>query len=400
MNDSKVKVLRILNRFNVGGPIYNAAYLTKYLNSELYETFLIGGKPESHEQSADYILNNLQVTFRELKFMRRAVSPFLDLVSLIQIVLIIYKFRPDIIHTHAAKSGLLGRLASLFYYKKVKVVHTYHGNVFEGYFSSFKNKILLIIERFLAKKSDKIIAISRLQKRDLCNKYKISTEEKIEVVPLGFDLSRFSSVEPDKREIYRKEFDVKEKDVLITIVGRVVPIKNHKFFIDVFNYCKSKTKRNIKGLVVGDGSEMETILSYSEQLGLNFSYKVIESDVDLIFTSWRKDIDGIMAASDIVALTSKNEGTPVSIIEAMASGKVAISTDVGGVSDIIENYKTGIVSDENITTFGEHILTMIGDDELRKEIGVKASQESLKSFNYSVLVSNIEKLYESLVCKK
>ena len=103
----------------------------------MYETLLIGGKAEKHEQSADYILDDLHVRFRELKFMRRAISPFYDLISLIQIIFIIYKFTPDIIHTHAAKAGLLGRLASMFYYKKVKVIHTYHGNVFEGYFSNF-----------------------------------------------------------------------------------------------------------------------------------------------------------------------------------------------------------------------------------------------------------------------
>ena len=147
----KIKILRILNRFNVGGPVYNATYLTKYLNSDLYETLLIGGKPEKHEQSADYILNELEVSFKQLKFMRRAISPLFDLISLIQIIIIIYKFKPHIIHTHAAKSGLLGRLASMLYYKKVRLVHTYHGNVFEGYFSNFKNNILIFIERFLAK---------------------------------------------------------------------------------------------------------------------------------------------------------------------------------------------------------------------------------------------------------
>ena len=156
----KIKILRILNRFNVGGPVFNATYLTKYLNSDLYETLLIGGKHELHEEPAYYILNDLGVCFKKLNYMRRAISPIFDLISLIQIIIIIYKYKPNIIHTHAAKSGLLGRLANLFYYKKVKVVHTYHGNVFEGYFSNFKNRILLFIERFLAKKSTKIIIVT------------------------------------------------------------------------------------------------------------------------------------------------------------------------------------------------------------------------------------------------
>ena len=180
----KTKILRILNRFNVGGPVYNATYLTKYLNSDIYETLLIGGKPEIYEQSANYILNDLGVHFKQLNYMRRAISPLFDLVSLIQIIIIIYRYRPNIIHTHAAKSGLLGRLATILYFKKVKVVHTYHGNVFEGYFSNFKNRILLFIERFLATKSTKIIAISKLQGEDLIYKYKICEKDKLEIVRL------------------------------------------------------------------------------------------------------------------------------------------------------------------------------------------------------------------------
>ena len=140
----------------------------------------------------------------------------------------------------------------MFYYKKVKLVHTYHGNVFEGYFSNFKNRILLFIERFLAKKSTKIIAISKLQGKDLFCKYKICEKEKIEIVPLGFDLHRFTENMNSKRETLRKEFNVKNSTILITIVGRVVPIKNHQLFIDVINYCKNKSTRNIKALVVGD----------------------------------------------------------------------------------------------------------------------------------------------------
>lgn len=293
----KIKVLRILNRFNVGGPVYNATYLTKYLNSDLYESLLIGGKPEKHEQSADYILNDLEVPFRQLKYMRRAISPLFDLISLIQIIIIIYKYKPNIIHTHAAKSGLLGRLASLFYYKKVKVVHTYHGNVFEGYFSNFKNKILLFIERFLAKKSTKIIAISKLQSHDLIYKYKICKKEKIEIVPLGFDLYRFTENTNSKRQKLRKEFNVKDKTILITIIGRIVPIKNHQLFIDVINYCKHRSTRNIKALVVGDGSETEKIIDYLINNKISYSYKDLKKECDVLFTSWPISVRAICTST-------------------------------------------------------------------------------------------------------
>ena len=393
----KIKVLRILNRFNVGGPVYNATYLTKFLNTDLYETLLIGGVPEKHEQSADYILNDLEVSFKQLRFMRRAVSPIFDLVSLIQIIIIIYKYKPNIIHTHAAKSGLLGRLASLFYYKKIKVVHTYHGNVFEGYFSNFKNRILLFIERYLAKKSTKIIAISKLQSQDLIHKYKICETEKIEIVPLGFDLHRFTENINFKREKLRKEFNVKNSTTLITIVGRVVPIKNHQLFIDVINYCKHRTSRNIKALVVGDGSEIEKIIDYVINNKLSYSYKDLNKECDVLFTSWRSDIDSILAASDIVCLTSLNEGTPVSIIESMASETASISTNVGGVSDIIENNFSGIVCSKEVKDYGENLLKIIDDDDLRLKLAKNGKSLSLENYNYNRLVSNVESIYQKIV---
>lgn len=396
MNNSKIKVLRILNRFNVGGPVYNATYLTKYLNSDIYETLLIGGKPENHEQSADYILNDLDISFKELKFMRRAISPFYDLISLIQIIFIIYKYRPNIIHTHAAKSGLLGRFAALLYYKKVIVVHTYHGNVFEGYFSNFKNKIILLIERFLAKHSTKIIAISKLQSNDLIFKYKICKKGKIEIIPLGFDLNKFTKNIKIKREKLRKEFNVMDDAILITIVGRVVPIKNHQLFIDAVNYCKKNSTRRIKAVIVGDGSDTMKIINYVIDNKLSYSYKELNKDCDILFTSWRSDIDSILAASDIVCLTSLNEGTPVSIIESMASETASISTNVGGVSDIIENNVSGIFCSKEVKDYSENLLRLIEDDDLRLKLAKNGKSISLENYNFKKLVSSIETLYQEM----
>jgi len=397
MLNKKRRILRILNRFNVGGPVYNATYLTKYIDSDLYETILIGGVPETHEQPADYILDNEGVDFMKLKYMRRKISPLYDLISLIQIIHIIYKYRPDIIHTHAAKSGILGRIASLFYYKKVVVIHTYHGNVFDGYFSDFKNKIILFIERFLARHTSKIIAISTLQCNDLINKYKICEKDKVVVVPLGFDLNRFSQNIEIKRESSRIEFNVDEKTILITIIGRIVPIKNHKLFIDIFNYCKNKTSKRIKALIVGDGSETNEIINYVKEKGLSYSYKDLNKTCDFLFTSWRSDIDKVLSSSDILCLTSINEGTPVSIIEAMASKTACISTNVGGVSDIIDNGISGIVSSGVVNEFGEDLLKMIENDTYRKDLAEQGQSKSMKTFNFQTLVNNIETLYQDML---
>lgn len=394
---NKIKILRILNRFNVGGPVYNATYLTKYLNADKYETLLIGGTHENHEQPADYILNNEGVSYTKLKYMKRSISIFYDFIALIQILKIIYTYKPDIIHTHAAKAGLLGRISAILYFKKVKIVHTYHGNVFEGYFSNLKNKIFLFIERFLARKSTKIIAISKLQSHDLIFKYQICEKEKIEIVPLGFDLNRFTENTNSKREKLRKEFNVNNSTILITIVGRVVPIKNHQLFIDVINYCKKRSTKNIKALVVGDGSETEKIINYLINNKLSYSYKDLNKECDILFTSWRSDIDSILAASDIVCLTSLNEGTPVSIIESMASETASISTNVGGVSDIIENNISGIVSSNKVNNYAENLLKMIENDDLRLRLAKNGKHFSLENYNYNRLIFNIESLYQKII---
>ena len=393
----KIKILRILNRFNLGGPIYNVTYLTKYLDKNKYETLLIGGKCQDHELSAKYILEDENVSYKEIKYMKRNLSIIYDIISLIQIIHIVYKYKPDIIHTHASKAGFLGRLASIFYVNNVKVVHTYHGNVFEGYFSKFKNKLILIVERFLAINSDKIIAISELQKKDIVDKYSICSKEKICVINLGFDLKKFSQFKFSQRNMIRKKFRISENEVLIAIIGRVVPIKNHKLFIDVINYCRRKTNIRLKALVVGDGPETKKIIDYADSLKLKCSYKNIENNYDIFFCSWIKDVQDILTASDIVALTSYNEGTPVSIIEGMASGKAVISTDVGGVSDIIENNKSGIISNSEIINFGDSLLSLICDKNLRIMLGNNAKKRSFQLFNYDVLVNNMENLYESLL---
>jgi glycosyltransferase involved in cell wall biosynthesis len=397
---NKIKILRILNRFNVGGPVYNAVYLTKYINANKFETFLIGGESETHEQSASYILNNEGINFKKIRFMRRAINPLFDLIALFKIIIIIYKYKPDIIHTHAAKSGLLGRIAYLFYPKKVKIIHTYHGNVFDGYFSAFKTKIILIVERLLAKISTKIISISNTQKQDLVNKFKICDEDKIEVIPLGFDLFKFTRDIEKKRLECRQEFSTDMETILITIIGRVVPIKNHKLFIDVINYCKSKTTIKIKALVVGDGDSMISVIDYTKNKSLSYSYKNLDIQCDVLFTSWRSDIDRILAASDILCLTSINEGTPVSIIESMASNTASISTDVGGVSDIIENGVDGIVSDSDYIKYSENLLDLINNKEIRDKLALNGQIKSLEKYNFNVLVKNMEFLYLKLMNEK
>lgn len=243
------RVLRIINRFNLGGPTFNAAYLTKYLTPD-YETLLIGGLKEDSEESSEFIINNLGIDYTLLPEMRRSINYFNDLKAYNRIKQIIKDFKPDIVHTHAAKAGALGRRAA--YNLKVPVIiHTYHGHVFHSYFNKYKTAFYKYIERNLAAKSTKIIAISELQKFELSSVHHICPPEKIEIIPLGFDLSRFRKDNALKRSNFRKYYKLEDDEIAIGITGRLTYIKNHILLINAIKYLKDNTTRKFKVFIIG-----------------------------------------------------------------------------------------------------------------------------------------------------
>lgn len=394
-----MKILRILNRFNVGGPTHNATYLTKFLAPE-FETKLIAGKKLSSEASSEYQLIENQIDYIILENMNRTLNPFKDLKSFYEIRSIIKNFKPDIVHTHASKSGALGRFAA-FSCKVPIVLHTFHGHVFHSYFGLIKTYFFIFIERFLAKKSSAIIAISELQKNELVNDFKICPEEKISVIPLGFDLEKFQINSEEKRKKFRKEFNI-NSEVCIGIVGRLTPIKNHEFFIKIIKQSLSQTSKSIKVFIIGDGEDKESIIDFSAINNLSISTHTKKNHNALIhFTSWRSDMDYVYAGLDIVALTSKNEGTPVTLIEAQASNKPIVSTNVGGVSDIVEDYKTGFLSEpDDEINFVKNLVRLIEDRELRESMGAAGYINVSDKFSYMRLVSDVKLLYKRLIHEK
>ena len=384
------KILRIINRFNLGGPTYNAAYLTKYLEGE-YETLLIGGNHEKSEKSSMHILEDLGIKPIIIPEMQRSINPLLDRIALKKIKEIIEDFKPDIIHTHAAKAGALGRKAA--YNAGVKqIYHTFHGHVFHSYFSKIKTNIYKKIERDLAKKTTKIIAISPIQKEELSKVHKICKPEKIEVIPLGFDLSKFYKNKEAKREKFRKKWRIKDSEVAIGIIGRLVPIKNHLFFIKAINQVLSSCSIPIRFFIVGDGEEKENIIEYINELKIDYSTDDKVATIQL--TSWIKEIDEVNAGMDIICLCSLNEGTPVSLIEAQASGNPIVTTRTGGIENIVIENKTALISEiNNLNLFVENLIAFINSKEKRKqftELGVEKSKE----FDYKILIKNIKRLYE------
>jgi glycosyltransferase involved in cell wall biosynthesis len=393
------KILRVLNRLNVGGPTYNVAYLSRYIDSQ-YQTTVLAGIKETHEGSSEYVLKDLGVDYEFVPDMFRSINPAKDFRALKYIQNRIKKYRPDIIHTHAAKAGVLGRLAAYHSaYRPKAILHTYHGNVFDGYFSPAKTKVFLAIERYLANISNAIIAISDQQKYDLVNKYKIAPADKVHVIRLGFDLDKFTEGVAEKRQNFRRFYGIADDEVVITITGRLAPIKNHFLFIDALTILKKANPTlKFRAFIVGDGELMEPILQRIRESGLIFSIANENNYVaDIVFTSWRKDIDVINAGSDIIALTSLNEGTPVSIIEALASEKGVICTDVGGVKDVVKDGYSGFLSEQHADSFAAKLEELIVRKELRNTMAANGKRFALQNYSYKRLVAETQDLYKFLL---
>ncbi|HBS86610.1 MAG: hypothetical protein A2W91_20550 [Bacteroidetes bacterium GWF2_38_335] len=392
------RILRIINRFNLGGPTYNAANLTKYLEPE-FETLLVGGMKDETEDSSEFILEKLGITPVIIPEMRREINPRHDLIAYNKIKKIIKDFKPDIVHTHAAKAGTIGRLAA--YNCKVPViVHTFHGHVFHSYFKSYTTTIFKKIERQLAKKSTKIIAVSENQKDELANKYKITKAENIEVIPLGFDLSRFHENMYEKRRQFRTEYNIKDDEVAIGIVGRLVPIKNHEFFLESIKSIKNKTNSPIRVFIVGDGESRESLIQKTKDLKLDFVFNgdLKTKSATITYTSWIKDVDYVYAGMDIIALTSLNEGTPVSLIEAQASNRAIISTNVGGIENIVIPGKTALLSKNgSLKDFSGKLLELVNNEQLRLDISSDGWDFVKNKFHYEQLMDNMRNLYYKLL---
>ena len=386
----KTKVLRILHRANVGGPTYHAAILSSGLNSDIFETKLLIGNTYRNEKSGEYILSKYDVEFTRVLGMYRSINPLRDIRALFNILKIIYEYQPDIIHTHASKAGFLGRLAGKIYGKAI-LIHTFHGHVFNGYWGRTLTDLNIKLERLLSKITNKIVVISDAQFEEIVRKYKVANEKQVSIIPLGLDLNRFADKIADKRKEFRSQLP-QDNRVLVGIVGRLDKIKNHRMLIRAFAKVKQKYTEPISLLIVGDGPELDSLLQECKSLNLSYSYKSLKESCDIYFLSWRTDTDMIYAGLDVVTLTSINEGTPVSLIEAQVTGLPIVSTNVGGVVDVIQNpEKFSLVNSHNPEEFSEELLLVL------KRLGGldrNVCSKSLAKFGKNRLVLDVEELYK------
>ncbi len=388
------KILRIINRFNLGGISYNVSYLSRYMNAD-FETLLIGGPEEEGEESSLFIPQSLGLKPQLIEEMRRSLNPLADYFAYRRIKKIIKEFKPDIVHTHASKAGAIGRMAAIHCNVPI-IVHTFHGHVFSGYFGAFKTNIFKNIERYLAKNSTAIVAISEIQKKELTQQHKICAVEKMAVVPLGFDLERFRENVNEKRIAFRSKYCIQDDELAIGIIGRLAPIKNHFLFIDAIEYVLKNSEKKIRAFIIGDGETKQQLVAYLQQKQLNYCLSP-ELQTLFTFTSWIKEVDKALPGLDLVALTSKNEGTPVSLIEAQATGKFIITTNVGGIQDILHP-ECGLLSESgDLENYQKNLLYSVDNFEFVNQKASIASQEVINKYSYTRLCKDMEALYDRLM---
>ena len=392
------KILRIHNRLIVGGPTLNVLYLTKYLAPD-FETLLVVGEKEVHEKDASFLAEQMGIKTILIPGMGRSIHPYRDYKAYRHLKKLIHEFQPDIVHTHAAKPGAVGRMAASSLAVPV-IVHTYHGHVFHSYFGKIKTQFVINTERFLARRSDAIVAISEQQKKELAGDFKIANESKFRVIPLGFELNKFQEDQEHKRRKFRDEFSLGHDEIAIGIIGRLVPVKNHDLFLQAIKHAATHSSKKIRAFIIGDGETKKKLEERAKQLGISFT-NGYDKNALLTFTSWRTDIDIINAGLDIITLTSLNEGTPVSLIEAQAANKPVVSTKVGGIRDIVVEGETALLSDtDDVHAFKENLLRLVEDDELRKCLGKKGSDHVRQKFSVERLARDMAALYRELLAKK
>jgi len=380
-------VLRVIGRLNMGGPAHQAGLLSgRRFHPERYRTLLVHGSLAPGEASLAGIAEEEGATMRFLPAMRQSVSPLHDSRALAGLIRVARAFRPDVVHTHTAKAGFLGRQAALAVRPRPVVVHTYHGHVLEGYFGPAKARLYLGLERAMARVSDRLIGVSQATVDDLV-RLGVAPREKFRVLPLGLDLDRLAAPDPELRDEARRELGLGEDELLLAFVGRFAPIKRLDLLLEAFARARG-TEPRLRLAVVGDGGERAGLERRAGELGVA---------ADVRFLGYRRDLRPVFAAADLAVLSSDNEGTPVSLIEAAAAGLPAVATDVGGVSEVV-NEDTGILVPPNDPqALSDAIQTMATNPSRREEAGQEARRRALDRYGAARLISDIDSLYQELM---
>jgi glycosyltransferase involved in cell wall biosynthesis len=377
--------MRVIARLNIGGPAIHTILLTAGLDAARFESTLVTGVEAACEGNMLDLAAQKGVQPLVIPELGREINPLKDWVTLLKLYRLFRDRRPHIVHTHTAKAGTVGRMAARLAGVPV-VVHTFHGHVFHDYFGSLQTSVFIGIERLLASLSDRIVAVSDGQRRELAE-YGVASLDKIAVVPLGFELDALLNCEPLRGQL-RRELGVPDGMALVGIVARLTAIKNHRLFLDAARLIV-EAGQEAMFLIVGDGELRADLEAYVAEL------KLAER---VIFTGWRRDLPRIYADLDVVALSSLNEGTPVSLIEAMAAAKPVVATRVGGVSDVILDKESGyLVQSKDAEGLARGILDLLRTPDRAREMGLAGRVAVHPKYASETMLANIEKLYLELL---
>ena len=388
--ERRVRILRVIARMNMGGPAYQVALLSGQLDPSRYETLLVHGELGNGEASLANLAEQSGAEVRRVTSLSPEMSPRHDHQALTSLRALVRRYRPDIVHTHTAKAGALGRFAAVTSGRpRPIIVHTYHGHVLEGYFGPAKTVVYRGLERLLARASNRLICVTQANVEDLV-RLRVAPRSKFQVVPLGLDLHEFGRVEPEAVAQFRREVGAAADDVLVVYVGRLVRVKRVDVLLRGVKRAMQQGAK-MRLVIVGDGELRRDLEPLAGQLGLNAAAN---------FLGYRTDVATIAAASDIAVVTSDSEGTPVSLIQAAAARTPLVATAVGGVKDVVLSDTGLLVPRRDEAALAEALTLLASDPQLRARMGVRAQEHVLASFSSERLVANITSLYEELLSSR
>ncbi len=422
-----MKIVRVIARLNVGGPARHVVWLTAGLQGEDWDSLLVAGTVPPGEEDMAYFAAEQNVEPLLIPEMSREIS-FKDALTIWKIYQLFCRERPDIVHTHTAKAGTVGRVAGFLYRwltpstllgrpRQCLFVHTYHGHIFHSYYGPLKTRLFLSIEKALARLiTDRIVVVSEQQRREIQERFGVGRPDQFVVIPLGLDTHSFADWQ-NRRRLFRDELGSRSDELLVGIVGRLTEIKNHEFFLRAVAVLKDRLadeksrpespggqparSGRVRFVLIGEGSLRDRLEAQARDLGL------VD---DVIFAGNRRDPENFYAALDIVALTSLNEGTPLTLIEAMANVRPVIATAVGGVVDLLgetieehqdERYtirRRGLSCQSNdAAAMAAGLFHLIENPELRTELGNRGLEFVTGNYSRDRLLDDVKALYKQLL---
>lgn len=391
-------VMVIINRLVIGGTAINSLEVIGALKSHYHIILVTGSKNEDEFELPLDEQDTAGYELVRIPGLQRKINPFRDLKAFLALRSLIARKKPSIVHTIGAKPGFLGRLAAKICRVPI-IIHAYHGHVFSAYFNPVLSAILVRIERLSARWTTTIISVSKKQVDELTGKYQIASKHKMIHLPIGINQQNFHDEAGEKRAAFRQKYLLNDDEIAIGIVGRIVPVKDHLFFLNIVEQTMRKNLK-IRYFIIGDGGKLRRKLeNLATGKGIDHTYfPEHPRKAFLTFTSWLNKMDVAMAGLDIITLTSKNEGTPLSIIEAGLMSKPVIATDVGAVDEVMLPGISGFITRHgDQDSFVGRLVSLIKSPSLRVKMGTEGRKYTSGRYSLPTQVKATIELYDGLL---